>query len=200
MRASLIIIAVAVWFVPPPEGLTIQAWRLFDIFAAAIVSVVVGAFPILTASVLCVAAAVLTGLLSPANAYAGFANGTILLIVVAFLVARSVVKCGLGARIGKSSWRVPPLFRLIEKGGGISEDEMFRTFNMGIGMVVVVAPGDLHEVEQRRRLREPGDRAPGRVVRCENHTVAVKTSRYEFITRPTRTQDLPIKATNSYIA
>jgi DASS family divalent anion:Na+ symporter len=92
--------AVAIWFTPPPEGLTIQAWRLFAIFAAAIVSVVVGAFPILTASVLSVAAAVLSGLLSPANAYAGFANGTILLIVVAFLVARSVVKCGLGTRIG----------------------------------------------------------------------------------------------------
>jgi divalent anion:Na+ symporter, DASS family len=100
LRAAVIIGAVAVWFVPPPEGLTIQAWRLFDIFAAAILSVVVGAFPILTASVLSVAAAVLSGLLSPANAYAGFANGTILLIVIAFLVARSVVKCGLGARIG----------------------------------------------------------------------------------------------------
>ena len=100
MRTAVIVVAVATWFVPPPEGLTIQAWRLFAIFAAAIVSVVVGAFPILTASVLAVAAAVLTGLLSPVNAYAGFANGTILLIVVAFLVARSVVKCGLGARIG----------------------------------------------------------------------------------------------------
>jgi divalent anion:Na+ symporter, DASS family len=100
LRAVVIIVAVAVWFVPPPEGLTVQAWRLFAIFASAIGSVVVGAFPILTASVLSVAAAVLTGLLSPANAYAGFANGTILLIVVAFLVARSVVKCGLGARLG----------------------------------------------------------------------------------------------------
>jgi DASS family divalent anion:Na+ symporter len=50
--------------------------------------------------VLSVAAAVLTGLLTPAKAYAGFANGTILLIVLAFLVARSVVKCGLGARVG----------------------------------------------------------------------------------------------------
>ena len=58
------------------------------------------ALPILTASVFAVAAAVLTGLLPPAKAYAGFANGTILLIVLAFLVARSVVKCGLGARIG----------------------------------------------------------------------------------------------------
>jgi len=47
-----------------------------------------------------VASAVLTGILSPADAYAGFANGTILLIVVAFLVARTVVKCGLGERAG----------------------------------------------------------------------------------------------------
>ena len=42
----------------------------------------------------------MTGLLSPAQAYAGFANSTILLIVVAFLVARAVVKCGLGQRLG----------------------------------------------------------------------------------------------------
>ena len=58
------------------------------------------ALPILTASVLAVAAAVLSGLLPPAKAYAGFANGTILLIVLAFLVARAVVKCGLGTRVG----------------------------------------------------------------------------------------------------
>jgi DASS family divalent anion:Na+ symporter len=63
-------------------------------------AVVIDAFPILTASVLALAAAVLTGTLAPANAYSGFANGTILLIVIAFLVARAVVKCGLGARLG----------------------------------------------------------------------------------------------------
>jgi DASS family divalent anion:Na+ symporter len=91
---------LGVWFMPPPEGLTSQAWRLFALFAGAIVFVIANALPILTASVFAVAAAVLTGLLPPAKAYAGFANGTILLIVLAFLVARSVVKCGLGARIG----------------------------------------------------------------------------------------------------
>jgi DASS family divalent anion:Na+ symporter len=99
-RAAVLLIALATWFVPPPEGLTVQAWRLFAIFASAILAVVVNAVPILTGSVLSVAAAVLTGLLTPAKAYAGFANGTILLIVLAFLVARSVVKCGLGARVG----------------------------------------------------------------------------------------------------
>ena len=42
----------------------------------------------------------LTGTVAPERAYSGFANGTILLIVVAFLVARAVVKCGLGERLG----------------------------------------------------------------------------------------------------
>jgi DASS family divalent anion:Na+ symporter len=96
----MVLIAVALWFVPPPDGLTIDAWRLFAIFGVAIVSVVVNAFPILTVSVFAAAAAVLTNLLPADKAYAGFANGTILLIVLAFLVARSVVKCGLGTRIG----------------------------------------------------------------------------------------------------
>ena len=77
-----------------------QAWRLFAIFASAIFSVVAGALPILTASVLAVAIAVLSGILPAADAYAGFGNGTILLIVIAFLVASAVVKSGLGARAG----------------------------------------------------------------------------------------------------
>ena len=100
LRAVVVGAAATLWFVAPPDGLTPDAWRLFVIFASAILSVVLSALPILTASVFAVAAAVLTGLLAPARAYAGFANGTILLIVVAFLVARAVVKCGLGARAG----------------------------------------------------------------------------------------------------
>jgi DASS family divalent anion:Na+ symporter len=90
----------AIWFSPPPAELTLQAWRLFAVFAGAIFSVVVGALPILTASVFAIAGAVLSGLLTPADAYAGFSNGTILLIVVAFLVAGAVVKSGLSARAG----------------------------------------------------------------------------------------------------
>ena len=82
------------------DGLTLEAWRLFAIFAAAIFAVVANALPILTASLLAVAAAVLSGVVAPDKAYAGFSNGTILLIVLAFLIARAVVKCGLGARVG----------------------------------------------------------------------------------------------------
>jgi divalent anion:Na+ symporter, DASS family len=99
-RVATCIVAAVLWWTPPPEGLSLEAWRLFAIFAAAIVAVVINALPILTASVLAVAAAVLTGLLEPDVAYAGFGNGTILLIVIAFLVANAVVKCGLGRRGG----------------------------------------------------------------------------------------------------
>jgi phosphoribosylformylglycinamidine cyclo-ligase len=64
-----------------------------------------------------------------------------------------VLPPGLGARIRTSAWEVPPLFRLIRSAGKVSDGEMYRTFNMGIGMVVVVAPGDLHEVEHSLERR-----------------------------------------------
>jgi len=99
-RLAVVALVVVLWLVPPPEGLTVPAWHLFALFVAAIVSVIIGALPILTASVFAAAGAVLTGTLTPAQAYAGFANSTILLIVMAFLVARAVVKCGLGQRLG----------------------------------------------------------------------------------------------------
>jgi divalent anion:Na+ symporter, DASS family len=92
-------LAIGLWLVPTPAGLTSQAWHLFAIFAAAIFSVILAAFPLLTAAMLAAAAAVLTGTLSPAKEFAGFANGSVLLVVVAFLVASSVVKSGLGRRI-----------------------------------------------------------------------------------------------------
>ena len=64
-----------------------------------------------------------------------------------------VLPDGLQARIRRGSWEVPPLFRLIQAGGRVSDPEMFRTFNMGIGMAVVVAPDHLHEVEHSLERR-----------------------------------------------
>jgi phosphoribosylformylglycinamidine cyclo-ligase len=60
---------------------------------------------------------------------------------------------GLGARLRRGSWDVPPLFRLIQRGGRVSDEEMERTFNMGVGMIVVVSPGDLHDVEHSLERR-----------------------------------------------
>jgi DASS family divalent anion:Na+ symporter len=102
------------WFLPPPLGVTLQAWHLFAIFITAILAVVIGANSILTTAIIAVVMAIFTGVLDPVKAYSGFGEGFILLIVIAFLVASSVIKSGLGKRIayllvskfGKSTLRL----------------------------------------------------------------------------------------------
>jgi len=93
------VLAVGIWLTPVPAGLTPPAWHLFAVFASAIASVLIGSFPLLPSALLAVAAVVLTGTISPAKAFAGFANLSVLLVVIAFLVAIAVVKSGLGRRI-----------------------------------------------------------------------------------------------------
>ena len=54
---------------------------------------------------------------------------------------------GVAARINLDSWDVPPIFRLVQERGRVEEAEMYRVFNMGIGMVLVVAPDALATVQ-----------------------------------------------------
>ena len=98
-RAVPFALALGIWFFPVPAGLTAPAWHLFAVFAAAIASVLINAFPLLTASMLAVGAIVLTGTIKPEQAYSGFANSSVLLVVIAFIVAQAVVKSGLGRRV-----------------------------------------------------------------------------------------------------
>ncbi len=64
---------------------------------------------------------------------------------------------GLTARIGRSALRVPPIFELLKREGGLDEDAMFRIFNMGVGMTAAVAPEDADAAV--RALREAGTEA-----------------------------------------
>lgn len=56
---------------------------------------------------------------------------------------------GLGVVIDRSTWHVPAIFRLIQERGGISDDEMFRAFNMGVGEVLVVGRDDVGKVRSQ---------------------------------------------------
>jgi len=47
---------------------------------------------------------------------------------------------GQGARIHLETWDVPPLFRVLQEGGNVAPGEMFRVFNMGVGMIVIAPP------------------------------------------------------------
>ena len=101
LRLLLIIVAtvIAGASIPLPEGLNPQAWSLALVFIATIITVLTNTLPIFVASITALAVAVLGGAMSPQQAYSGFSADFILLIVAAFLVARAVVKSGLGHRI-----------------------------------------------------------------------------------------------------
>jgi phosphoribosylformylglycinamidine cyclo-ligase len=53
---------------------------------------------------------------------------------------------GLAARLRRGSWPVQPIFRLIQERGKVTEDEMYRTFNMGLGMILACAADDVEAV------------------------------------------------------
>lgn len=53
-----------------------------------------------------------------------------------------VLPAGLTAEVKKGSWPMPPLFNWLQAQGNVTDDEMHRTFNCGIGMVVIVAETD----------------------------------------------------------
>ena len=57
-----------------------------------------------------------------------------------------VLPAGLAAQIDRATWTVPPIFLALQQAGGIHPEEMWRTFNMGIGMVVIVPPEDAERV------------------------------------------------------
>jgi phosphoribosylformylglycinamidine cyclo-ligase len=61
------------------------------------------------------------------------------------------------AVIRKGSWSVPPIFDLIQRVGGVDEEEMLRVFNMGIGMIIIVAEMDHAEILER--LDKLGEKA-----------------------------------------
>jgi phosphoribosylformylglycinamidine cyclo-ligase len=50
---------------------------------------------------------------------------------------------GLGAELDRKSWSEPPIFGLVRKRGRVSNDEMLGTFNMGLGMILVMDSGDV---------------------------------------------------------
>jgi phosphoribosylformylglycinamidine cyclo-ligase len=64
---------------------------------------------------------------------------------------------GVDARFDRGTWTVPALFRVLQREGGVEQAEMFRAFNMGVGMVAVVGAEDADAAV--RDLRAAGEQA-----------------------------------------
>ena len=85
-------------------------------------------------------------------------------------IPRSIPE-GFGAKIDKSKVRILPIFDLIAKVGGISEHDMFNTFNMGVGMSIVVAAEDAERALEV--LKEKGEDAYiiGEIVKSDEKVI-----------------------------
>jgi len=68
-----------------------------------------------------------------------------------------VIPKGCKAFINRGSWEVPPIFPFLQEKGGVPEDEMLRTFNNGIGMVLIVKSKEAEEI--LARLLSMGEKA-----------------------------------------
>jgi phosphoribosylformylglycinamidine cyclo-ligase len=77
-----------------------------------------------------------------------------------------VLPSGCAAVLERGAWPVPPIFDRIQRAGDVADDEMERVFNLGIGMVAIVAPADA-ERAQDVLLDHGGSHPIGRVVAGE---------------------------------
>lgn len=114
-----VVVGIALWFTPPPEGLNLQAWHVFGVFVTTILSFLVRPLPmgpcVFLALLVLATTCTLSDRATPddpfgyvaskelsesfANALSGFADDTVWLIVAAFLIAGAVIDTGLGKRL-----------------------------------------------------------------------------------------------------
>ena len=75
-----LLIGVAIWFYPVPEGLKPEAWHMFAIFAATIAGILTQPLPSGAVMLIAITVAIFTKTLTEAKALSGFGNGTVWLI------------------------------------------------------------------------------------------------------------------------
>ena len=66
------------------------------------------------------------------------------------------------AAIETVSWQVPPIFQVLAEKGKVDRTEMYQVFNMGIGMVVIVADKDAEKARRLLKAKRIGQIVPGR--------------------------------------
>jgi anion transporter len=92
-------LATAVWFAPPPAGVTTQAWHLLALFLGTIVGIITKPLPLGAVAMLGLASTMLTKTLTFSAAFSAFASEIPWLIAIAFWLSGGFIKSGLGSRI-----------------------------------------------------------------------------------------------------
>lgn len=79
----------------------------------------------------------------------------------------------MGAEIDATSWPVPPIFNLLKEWGNVDWHEMYRTFNMGIGMIIIASADEAEKIKADLQARNEAVYEIGKVIQG-SHEVIVK--------------------------
>ena len=80
-----------------------------------------------------------------------------------------ILSQGVAAHLHKDSWDIPPIFKLIQENGDIEEAEMYRVFNMGVGMTIVCSPQQVAKIVSIL----PQAKAIGEIIKREDEERAI---------------------------
>lgn len=120
-----ILLAVIIWLIPAPEGLSTQAWHMLAIFVSVICAILLQPLPSGAIMIIGLCVAIFTKTLPQSKALAGFSSGTVWLIFSAYVLSIGFVQTGLGKRIA---------YRMLSWFGGSS---LGIAYALGIADLVV---------------------------------------------------------------
>lgn len=104
---SVFLIGLILWFSPKPEGMNPAAWHLFAIFVATVIGIIVKPLPMAVMTLLSLTITISTGVLSFPEAFSGFSNEIVWLVIFAFFISKGFITTGLGRRL---AYKIMSLF------------------------------------------------------------------------------------------
>ncbi|EIJ71575.1 DASS family sodium-coupled anion symporter [Pasteurella bettyae] len=177
-----ILVGLAIWIIPTPEGLSSKAWGMLALFVATIVAIIAKAMPMGAATLVALVISGITGL-TPIQAgknevamLSGFANSTIWLIAIAMFLSRAVIKTGLGKRIALYF-----VSRFGKKMMGVAYAMALADIVVGPGIPSASARGGGIMYPIMRSIAETYDSKPGPTARRAGAFLAIAVSQIDTI-------------------
>jgi len=105
--ALCMLLGMGIWFGPVPQGLDVRAWKVFAVFLFTLAGMILKPIPVGAITLISLTVLTVTNVLSFNEAFSGFSNPTVWLIVLAFFIARGFIKTGIAYKLmsllGKST-------------------------------------------------------------------------------------------------
>jgi DASS family divalent anion:Na+ symporter len=94
-----VLLGLIIWFAPMPQGINPHAWHLFAILVATVVGIILKPVPMGVIAIISLTLTIITDTLTTTEAFSGFSNEIVWLVVFVFFISRGFISTGLGSRV-----------------------------------------------------------------------------------------------------